>query len=318
MTLIGYARVSTEDQNLGGQRDALAAAGCEVIYEEKASGGFRARTQLAHAMAAVKSGDTLVVTKIDRLARSLSHLLEIIERLTDDGASFKSLSDPIDTTGPSGRLVLQMLGAVAEFERALNRERTMAGLKFAKSQGRVGGNPRLRDKDPEAIAKLLAKRRQTRLSGLLERADEWLPMVRKLRPEKPWPMVLAAVNDALPKGRRKFTEERLVRCVKLFVSEGLADPVLLLPAPKRRSRKHDAKRQVAIQAAAAIYAGRPEITLEEMGAELKRLRHEPPRGGAKWGVSSVKVLLEKARGLGLIAHKIQSLSDRPSPAGGKL
>jgi DNA invertase Pin-like site-specific DNA recombinase len=311
MTLIGYARVSTEDQNLGGQRDALTAAGCKTIYEERASGGFRARIQLAHAMAAIKPGDTLVVTKIDRLARSLSHLLEIIERLTNYGASFRSLSDPIDTTGPSGRLVLQMLGAVAEFERALNRERTVAGLKFAKSQGRVGGNPRLREKDPVAIAQLLAKRRQTRLSDLLQRADEWLPIVRQLRPEKSWPAILEAVNDALPKGRRKFTEERLVRCVKLFVSEGLADPILLMPAPRRRNRKDDAKRLAAIQAAAAIYAGRPEITLEEMGAELKRLRHEPPRGGAKWGISSVKVLLEKARGLGLIKQTASGTPDCP-------
>jgi hypothetical protein len=119
-----------------------------------------------------------------------------------------------------------------------------------------------------------------------------------------------------PRGR-KFTEERLVRCVKLVVSERLADPVLLLAAPKRRSRKHDAKRQTAIQAAAAIYAGRPEITLEEMGPELKRLRHEPPRGGAKWGASLVKVLLEKARGLGLIEQKIPLLSDSPLPASGK-
>jgi len=119
-----------------------------------------------------------------------------------------------------------MLGAVAEFEWALNRERTVAGLKLAKSQGRVGGNPWLREKDPAAIAQLLAKRRQTRLSDLSQRADEWLPIVRQLRPEKLWPVVLEAVNDALPEGR-KFTEERLVRCVKLFVPEGLADPILL-------------------------------------------------------------------------------------------
>src|SRR5271168_1926257 len=195
MALIGYARVSTEDQNLAGQRDALIVAGCSIIYEEKASGGSRARPQLAQALYNIKADDTLVVTKIDRLARSLAHLLEIISRLTAVGASFKSLADPIDTTGPSGRLVLQMLGAVAEFERALIRERTMAGLKFAKSQGRVGGNPRLREKDPVAIAQLLAKRRQTRLSDLSQRADEWLPIVRQLRPEKSWPVILEAVND---------------------------------------------------------------------------------------------------------------------------
>src|ERR1700692_1951388 len=147
---LGYCRVSTEDQNLGAQRQALTAAGCTTIYEEKASGGSRLRPQLAHALYNIKAGDTLVVTKIDRLARSLAHLLEIIERLTQVGASFKSLSDPIDTTGPSGRLVLQMLGAVAEFERALIKERTVAGLRHAKALGRGGGNPGLRSKDPDA------------------------------------------------------------------------------------------------------------------------------------------------------------------------
>jgi DNA invertase Pin-like site-specific DNA recombinase len=300
MALIGYARVSTEDQNLAAQREALTGAGCSTIFEEKASGGSRGRPQLAHALYNIKPGDTLIVTKIDRLARSLSHLLEIIERLALGGANFRSLSDPIDTAGPSGRLVLQMLGAVAEFERALIRERTVTGLKHAKSQGRVGGNPGLRGRDPEAIAKVQGARRQTRLEKLSATADAWLPIVRTLRPLAAWPVVLDAVNAGLSPSGSRFTEERLVRSVQLFVSEGMAEPELLGRAPNRRSRKLDTKRHAAIQIAAAIYAGRPDITLEQLGAELKRLRHDPPRGGERWGVSSVKVLLEKARGLGLL------------------
>jgi DNA invertase Pin-like site-specific DNA recombinase len=227
MALCGYARVSTEDQSLTAQREALIAAGCSTIFEEKASGGSRGRPQLAHALSNIKSGDTFVVTKIDRLARSLSHLLEIIERLTQGGANFKSLSDPIDTSGPSGRLVLQMLGAVAEFERALVPERTVDRLKHAKSQGRVGGNPGLRARDPEAIAKLQGTRRQTRLAKLSATADVWLPIVRKLRPDKSWRIVLDAVNDGLPVGSRRFTEERLVRSVQLFVSRAWLNPSYL-------------------------------------------------------------------------------------------
>jgi DNA invertase Pin-like site-specific DNA recombinase len=120
MPLIGYARVSTGDQNLSPQLDVLKAAGCVRIFEEHASGANRSRPQLAAALATVKAGDTLLVARIDRLARSLAHLLEIVETLRARGAHFRSLGDPIDTTGPSGVLVLQMLGAVAESSAALS------------------------------------------------------------------------------------------------------------------------------------------------------------------------------------------------------
>jgi DNA invertase Pin-like site-specific DNA recombinase len=300
---IGYARVSTEDQDLSAQRAALTSAGCEVIYEEKASGGSRARPRLAEALYNIKAGDTLVVTKIDRLARSLAHLLEVIDELTGKGAAFRSLSDPIDTAGPSGRLVLQMLGAVAEFERALVRERTVAGLKHAKAQGRVGGNPRLRAKDPAAIAVVQAGRRQTRLDQLNGTATEWLPIVRELRPAKSWPAVLDAVNAALAPGRTEFTKERLVRAVRLFVTEGLADPALLGRAANRRNRKVDAKREAAVQAVAALRAGRPDMGLVELGTELIRLRHAPPQGGMSWSVSTVRALLQTAKAQGLGGEK---------------
>ena len=127
MALIGYVRVSTEDQATFSQFDELKAAGCGVIFEEKASGASRSRPELAKAVARMQRGDILVVARIDRLARSLSHLLGVIEGLETVGAHFKSLRDPIDTSTPQGRFALQVLGAAAELERALIRARTKAG-----------------------------------------------------------------------------------------------------------------------------------------------------------------------------------------------
>ena len=301
MSLIGYARVSTGEQDLDPQLDVLRAAGCAELFEEHASGASRARPQLAAALARVRRGDTLMVARIDRLARSLSHLLEVVEGLRVRGAHFRSLADPIDTAGPSGVLVLQMLGAVAEFERALIRERTKAGLSAAKTRGRVGGNPGLRTRDPAALAKLARSRRAGRVAGLLPSLDEWLPIVRRLRPGTPWPEVTEAINATLPRGRRPFTKERLVRALRLLVAERLVEEGLLNPAPRRQPRRGALARSRAVEVAAALTAGRPGMTLAELGAELARLRHAPPGGGPTWAPSSLKALLDRARAQGLLA-----------------
>lgn len=301
MPLIGYARVSTEDQTLGPQLDALQAAGCREVFEEFASGASRSRPQLAAALARVRRGDTLVVARIDRLARSLAHLLAVVETLRAKGAHFRSLADPIDTSGPSGVLVLQMLGAVAEFERSLIRERTKAGLQAARARGRVGGNPGLRARDPAVLRKLAAARRASRLANLLPDLDRWLPLVRKLRPTQPWPDVTAAVNQALPAGHRRFTMDRLVSTTRLLVAEALAEPELLGTAPRRRPRKDRLARQRATEVVAALAAGRGSITLAQLGTELTRLGFAPPRGGDQWAPSSVKALLDRARMAGLLA-----------------
>jgi DNA invertase Pin-like site-specific DNA recombinase len=152
--LIGYVRVSTEDQGTDPQTDELRAAGCATIREEHASGADRSRPVLARLLHAIAAGDTLVVVRLDRLARSVSHLLAVIEQLQAKGAYFRSLRDPIDTTTPQGMFSLQVLGAVAQLERALTAERTKAGLLAARKRGRVGGNPGLRARDPAAIRKI--------------------------------------------------------------------------------------------------------------------------------------------------------------------
>jgi DNA invertase Pin-like site-specific DNA recombinase len=137
--LIGYARVSTADQTLALQRDALTTAGCERLFTDTASGAKAERVGLAEAIGYAREGDVLVVWRLDRLGRSLKHLIETITALAERKVGFKSITENIDTTTPAGRMMMQMVGAFAEFERAMIRERTSAGLAAARAEGRIGG-----------------------------------------------------------------------------------------------------------------------------------------------------------------------------------
>lgn len=143
MTIYGYARVSTRDQDLGAQTAELEAAGCAKIYREKASGAKSDRAELAKLLGRLETGDVLVVTRLDRLARSTRDLLNVIDAVTKQGAGFKSLKDAwADTTSPHGRLMLTVLGGLAEFERELIRARTGEGRKRAQERGVRFGRPR--------------------------------------------------------------------------------------------------------------------------------------------------------------------------------
>ena len=140
--LLGYARVSkAEDQNTAVQVKALRQAGCKRVFEEKASGGRWERPQLHKALEQLREGDVLVVWKLDRLSRSLKDLLHIIKQVRDAGAGFRSLTEAVDTTTSAGRMVMQMLGSFAEFERSMVRERTRAGLAAARDRGVKLGRP---------------------------------------------------------------------------------------------------------------------------------------------------------------------------------
>lgn len=147
--LIGYARISTDDQNLAMQLDALRLAGCQQVFcDEGISGAATERRALNEALASLEAGDVLVVWKLDRLGRSLAHLIQITTRLEQDGIGFRSLSEAIDTTTASGRLLFHVMGAIAEFERGLISERTRAGMAAAKARGRhVGRERKLTDED---------------------------------------------------------------------------------------------------------------------------------------------------------------------------
>jgi DNA invertase Pin-like site-specific DNA recombinase len=156
--LIGYARVSTQDQNLDLQRDALNRAGCEKIFEEKKSGkAGTKRPALESALAYLRPEDVLVVWKLDRLGRSLVEMMRTIDTLRVDGVKFQSLTEHLDSESANGRFALQIHGAMAEYFLDLNRERTMEGLKAALARGRKGGRPpKLSDQDLEAARAMLA------------------------------------------------------------------------------------------------------------------------------------------------------------------
>ncbi|MDD2876450.1 MAG: recombinase family protein [Acidiphilium sp.] len=153
---IGYARVSTDDQHLDLQRDALTQAGCGVIYEEAASGKNAARPELEQCRKALRAGDTLVVWRLDRLGRSLPDLVQIVADLERQAVGFESLTEKIETDSAAGKLVFHVFAALAEFERGLIRERTQAGLASARARGRVGGRkPKLDDQQVREIKALL-------------------------------------------------------------------------------------------------------------------------------------------------------------------
>ncbi len=294
MPLIGYARVSTEDQATAPQLEELRAAGCAETHEEQASGASRSRPVLARVLQQIRPGDVLVVVRIDRLARSLGHLLEVIEGLEASGAHFRSLHDPIDTASPQGKFTLQVLGAAAELERALIRERTIAGLNSARAKGRIGGNPGLRARDPAAIRKVARARERAYVEHLNASAPDWVPLVQRLRPDMPWEDLVRLVNARLARNKRPWSVERLTRAVKRYVHEGFLDARLL-----QRARRPDGDdRLLAI--VAGIAGADPGMTLQAICDRLEAMRERTPRGRARWQPSSVRMLLKRAGERGLL------------------
>ncbi len=292
--LVGYARVSTEEQGTDPQLDELRAAGCTVIREEHASGADRSRPVLTRLLREMRPGETLVVVRLDRLARSVGHLLAVIEQLEASGAHFRSLHDPIDTTTPQGMFSLQVLGAVAQLERALIAERTKAGLRAARARGRVGGNPGLRARDPNAIRKMRSSRDVAHLDGILAQLDSWLPTVRRMRPDQPWGDVVRVLNQG---EEANWTAERLRRTVKRLAAEGIVEASLI-----GRARRQNSDDRL-VRLVAGIKAAAPQRTLQQIASQLEAMRERTPRGGTRWHPSSVKHLLGRAEQLGLAGMK---------------
>jgi len=220
----GYARCSTDEQNPEAQVAPLQEAGCATIYVDWGwSGASRNRPQLAKLMRELEPGDTLMVAKIDRLARSVSHLLEVLSALERKNVKFKSLGDPIDTTSPQGRFMLQILGAVAELELSLIRERTVAGVKAAVARGAKPGQPGWRKPAPEVHAKIAKVRQEQFDQAVRDRAPIFLPHVLAGRPQLSWHTI------AMPFG---VDPEALQRLCRRAVELGLAPERILGRAPK--------------------------------------------------------------------------------------
>ena len=165
---IGYARVSTRDQDPSLQTDALRQAGCDRIYEERASGAQRDRPKLREALEYMREGDVLVVWRLDRLARSMRQLITTVEDLGERGIEFQSVTESIDTTTPGGKLVFHVFGAVAEFERSILQERTRAGLEAARQRNRVGGRPPALTEDQLEHARALLLHTSTPVRAIAE------------------------------------------------------------------------------------------------------------------------------------------------------
>lgn len=165
---IGYARVSTADQNPDLQEDALQKAGCEKIFRDVASGALNSRKGLAEAIEYARDGDTLVVWKLDRLGRSLKHLIETVNALAARKIGFQSLWESMDTTTSGGKLIFHVFGALAEFERELIRERTQAELRAARARGRNGGRPRKMDARKITMARTLLANPNANVTGICE------------------------------------------------------------------------------------------------------------------------------------------------------
>jgi len=165
---LGYARGSTTDQDARLQHDALTAAGCYRIYTDTASGALQSRPELDKLMDQLRPGDTLVVWRLDRLGRSIRHLIDQLSELQDRGIEFRSLQENIDTSSPGGRLVFHIFASLAEFERDLIRERTNAGLAAARARGRTGGRPSLLTKDKLATARKLYEQQEMTVAQIGE------------------------------------------------------------------------------------------------------------------------------------------------------
>jgi len=168
---IGYARVSTDDQDLSLQLDALEKANCDLIYKDKASGKTSQREELEHCLKALRAGDTLVVWRLDRLGRSLSDLVRIITDLESRDITFESLTEKIETCSATGKLMFHVFAALAEFERNVIRERTQAGLQAARARGRVGGRPRKLDQQQIKEIKALLRDPSIRVIDVAKRYE---------------------------------------------------------------------------------------------------------------------------------------------------
>lgn len=288
---IGYARSSSQEEANESQVTALRAAGCRLVHEERVVAGSQYRPVLSKLLHDIRPGDVVVVVGLDRIALSVSHLLDVLTELEKRGAHFRSLDGAINTTATQGFTCVPVLRAVLHLERTLKTERARNGIKTARERGKLPGNPGLRERRSEAIELAAAARRRGYISNLMGSASNWLPVVRRMRPQHSWQDVVRVLNDDQ---EQNWTVEKLRRAVHRLVSEKVAEPTLLDRSPRRPPED----RLMALVTGIAL--SNPELSLRDIAQQLDRMGQRPPRGGRHWATSSVKALLDRASRLGLV------------------
>ena len=288
--LIGYARLSAADHLDDPQMRDLLDAGCGRIYQEYSSAISRARPVLSRLLGELTAGDVLVIVSLDRLARSVTHLVHVINDLEERGVAFRSIRDQIDTSNLQGASSLQVLRAVGNLERALITERTKDGIREARARGRLPGNPGLRERKPEAIRAVSHARQKAYFDGLEASAQTWLPTVRQLRPQHSWDNVVRVLNFR----GQDWSVERLRRAVHRMFREKLVEADVLARSPRR------APEDSSMKIVAAIAIANPGLPLKDIAAQLDKMGEPPVKGTRKWKPSSVRHLLDEAHRFGLI------------------
>jgi DNA invertase Pin-like site-specific DNA recombinase len=289
---IGYARVSTTGQTVAAQVAGLKAAGCTTIFEETGSGADRDRPELAKCLASVRPGDVLIVPALDRVARGLQHLLEVVDVIKRAGGHFRSIREAaIDTSSISGMLLVQIIGAIAQFERELIRERTRLGIRAAMARGKKMGSPGLRARDKGALQTMTDARVKAHTARLVAASGDWLPIVAAMRPLSTWEDTLAVVNQ---RGGAPWSEERLRRGARRCVQQGLLDPSVL----DRAERKPPDSRLLML--VCAIKMADPAKSVREIAKQMMQMHERSPRGGAAWSPSSEHALLVRGVAVGLL------------------
>jgi DNA invertase Pin-like site-specific DNA recombinase len=283
---IGYARVSTDDLHGKAQKAALEAVPCDLVFFEQESGANRDRPELARTIRALRPGDTLVVARLERLGRSLIHLLQIMEDLEARGIAFRSLAEGFDMRTAEGQLMMQQLGAFAEFERKRITARINSGIAAARKRGVVFGNPRLKAGDKETIKKIALARDDTHVAKLIDTMDTFVPTILQLRPARPWPEVAEAVSRVTGV---TWTVERLTRSVRRLVGEGMVHRKVLGKAPRPRRRRSE-ELALLVQGLALT---NPGLSLRGISGQLEAMKIRTPAGKPNWTAASVAHLLKK-------------------------
>ncbi|MFN7026039.1 MAG: recombinase family protein [Pseudorhizobium sp.] len=287
---IGYARIAPTERRDESETRVLRCAGCDQIYIEHQAEQDCDWPVLDGLLADLRCGDTVIVPRLGKLARSTPHLLTLLEAFDGGGVSFQSLEERLDTSAPGGSSAIHLIRSIIQLERDALAAKTRAGVEKAKAEGRLPGNPSLRARRPDALLSLSRSRQKAYLGGLRDSTPAWLPLVRELRPLHSWDSVVRVLNL---KGQ-SWTVERLRRAVHRLVEQNLAEPALLERSPRREPKDR------LMKVVAAIAVADPGLSLRAIGAKLDELGEVPSRGGRKWQASSIRNLLDEARRFGLI------------------